>query len=403
MKKILLLSSIYPIPGSGNKGTEVCHFFTRDWVRMGYDVRVVHFQAVYPRILYLAAKMFERQIAARTGAVVYTQRDKGASYQMDGVGIVRIPVFKPIPHGKFSPLSIRKAIRQIRTTLQAEGFVPDVIVGHFPNPQLEVVSKLSKVYPDATTSIVMHGDTEIMKSVYAGRLEQLMASIDRWGFRCRANKEEFERDVCKIDDSFICYSGIPEEYITPVNRHKFEAPLRKFIYVGEMIERKYPMEVLDALQMAFPGADYSMTYVGNGQLLDDLRKRVAAEGLADRVQILGKIPRNEIRERYDEADCMIMISRGEAYGLVYLEAMARGCITIASRNEGFDGIIVDGENGFLCKAGDAEELARILRRIEALPQSEKLRISENAIRTATSLTDQKAAELYLNDLLRDRK
>ena len=42
-----------------------------------------------------------------------------------------------------------------------------------------------------------------------------------------------------------------------------------------------------------------------------------------------------------------MISQGEAFGLVYLEAMARGCITIASRGEGFDGIIKDGINGFL--------------------------------------------------------
>ena len=37
-----------------------------------------------------------------------------------------------------------------------------------------------------------------------------------------------------------------------------------------------------------------------------------------------------------------MISELETFGLVYIEAMAAGCITIASRNEGFDGIIKDG-------------------------------------------------------------
>ena len=40
----------------------------------------------------------------------------------------------------------------------------------------------------------------------------------------------------------------------------------------------------------------------------------------------------------------------EAYGLVYLEAMARGCITIASRDEGFDGVIKDGINGFCLRS-----------------------------------------------------
>lgn len=40
-----------------------------------------------------------------------------------------------------------------------------------------------------------------------------------------------------------------------------------------------------------------------------------------------------------------MISRNETFGVVYLEAMAAGCITIASRNVGYDGIIVDRVNG----------------------------------------------------------
>ena len=33
---------------------------------------------------------------------------------------------------------------------------------------------------------------------------------------------------------------------------------------------------------------------------------------------------------------------------------ARGCITMASRKEGFDGIIQDKVDGFFCKAGNAE-------------------------------------------------
>lgn len=49
------------------------------------------------------------------------------------------------------------------------------------------------------------------------------------------------------------------------------------------------------------------------------------------------------------SDCFIMISKNEAFGLVYLEAMSAGCITIASRGEGFDGVIIHGVNGFYVK------------------------------------------------------
>ncbi len=81
--------------------------------------------------------------------------------------------------------------------------------------------------------------------------------------------------------------------------------------------------------------------------------------------------------------------------MVYLEAMARGCITVASRDEGFDGIITDGENGFLCRAGDTDELAGIIRRIRNMTPEELSRISRNARRTAAGMTERLAAGHYL--------
>ena len=95
----------------------------------------------------------------------------------------------------------------------------------------------------------------------------------------------------------------------------------------------------------------------------------------------------------------IMISRNETFGLVYLEAMARGCITIASRDEGFDGIIEDGTNGFLCKAGDVEELTTIIRKIKAMSHAARKRISEDAMTTAKELTDENVAKMYLEALI----
>ena len=151
--------------------------------------------------------------------------------------------------------------------------------------------------------------------------------------------------------------------------------------------------------MAYPDNDFRLNYIGEGQQLSVIRQEMADKQLQQQVSILGRIPRDKIVEEYDKADCMVMISRGEAYGLVYLEVMARGCITIASRNEGFDGVIIDGENGFLCKAGDAHELAVVIRRINALTADERQAISERAIETAKRLTDEKAARLYVEDMI----
>lgn len=367
---------------------------------MGYNVRVVHIQATFPRFFYWLAKMARNRIAAKTGAVVYTHRDSETiHYEMDGVPISRMPVFKPIPHGPYSKKSIRKTATEIIRENNEKGFKPDIIIGHFPNPQIELLSLLKKEYTASKTCCVMHGDIEIMQKVYGERLPELMTDIDVWGFRSKTILEDFEETVGKVEKAFICYSGIPEKYISTKNVHCFDNPLENFVYVGEMIERKYPERVVDSLHLAYPLGDFHLTYIGAGHQLDIIRQMMNEFNLQEQIEIKGRIPRDQIVEEYDKADCMVMISKGEAYGLVYLEAMARGCITIASKREGFDGVIVDGENGFLCKAGDADELTSVIKRINSLTPAERQRISENAIATAKRLTDYKAAKMYIDDVI----
>ncbi len=400
MQNIILLTTIYPLPSKDNMGTSVCHFFSREWVKMGYNVHVVHIQAVYPRIFYWVARFAQKRIASKTGAIVYTHRDNHTChYEMDGVPISRIPVYKPVPHGPFSSKSIRNAIKEIISDNKDVGFVPDVIIGHFPNPQLEMVCLLKNNYPQAKSCIVMHGETEIMQKVYGNRLPELMSQIDMWGFRSKTIKEDFESAVGKVKNPFICYSGIPDLFLTNENKHDFTESLHNFVYVGGLVERKYPEKVVDALNKAYPTKSFALKYIGDGQLETAIKERISAYGLSEHVFLLGKIPRDKIIAEYDKADCMIMISKGEAYGLVYLEAMARGCITIASKREGFDGVIVDGVNGFLCSAGDSIELASIIRRINELSPDERQQISQKAIATAKELTDEKAAKRYINDVI----
>ena len=93
-----------------------------------------------------------------------------------------------------------------------------------------------------------------------------------------------------------------------------------------------------------------------------------------------------------------MISKGEAYGLVYLEAMSRGCITIGSINEGIDGVIVDGFNGFLAKAGDSKSLSNTISKISQLSNTEIRTIQQNAINTSRKYTDETTSLDYLNKL-----
>ncbi len=397
--KVLLISTIYPRP-EGNIGTHVCHFFTKEWVKMGHEVRAVHIQAVYPLFFYWLARFAQKKIAAKASAIVYTQRDNNVQeYEMDDVPVCRIPVYKLIPHGPFTNKSIKASEKDIVSFISKTGFEPDLIIGHFPNPQLQLLFDLNQIYPKSKTCEVLHLPEELkqLKSVYGSDLSKYMGSIDVWGFRFKHLRELFTEQFGKLKQSFICYSGVPEEYIVE-GLKRINDSVSEFIFVGEMIERKYPIKVLDALRQSYPENNFHINFIGDGSLKQNLIEIVQKDGLESCVSVMGKIPRDSIKAKYDEADCFIMISKGEAYGLVYLEAMARGCITIASRNEGFDGVIIDGENGFLCEAGNSQELVQIINHIRALSPQERKRISDNAIETAKKLTDKKVAEKYINDV-----
>jgi len=62
-----------------------------------------------------------------------------------------------------------------------------------------------------------------------------------------------------------------------------------------------------------------------------------------------------------------MPSRGEGFGLVYLEAMRAGIPCVAARGGAAEEVVVDGETGLLIDPASPEELAAALARLLADP------------------------------------
>lgn len=395
--KILLLTSIYPACDMPKGITPVVHYFAKEWVRMGNEVHVMHYATVFPQCYYIVSKLLADSVATKVGYVVSKEKPQPKEFELDGVYVNRLPLCKFIPHGHFSGKQIDLAVKKTIDYCGRKHFQPDVIIGHWTNPQAEIISKLKKVFHVPTT-LVFHGNGVELKKLYPRQYEELLSDIDLFGFRCKANKEAFEKWYDKpLKKWFYCYSGIPEIFIENKIKRDF-LYVRNYIYVGTLIKRKYPEKILPALLKNYPDKDFVMNYIGEGDERVVLSKEVEKHKLEECVYLRGRIPRGQIKEYLKKSDVFIMISRNEVYGLVYLEAMATGCIPVASRGEGFDGIIEDGENGFLCEAGNADELVKVIARIKKMPSSELQRISSNAILTATRLTDRQVAQDYLQNV-----
>lgn len=402
MKKILLLTAEYPNPDS-NYDTPIIHYFTKEWVKLGYEVKVFHYRSIFPIVLYWVANLFNKTVKKFVGTdfVPLKRRTKTISYLKDDVQVYSVPIFKWIPHGKYSKSTLEKHLHEINEINRADDFIPDIIIGHFYNPQLELVAKLKQQFPMAITSIVLHEGPEIIKKAYPDRYAALFQYIDIWGFRFRNLKERFEKLFGTNYPTFICHSGVPEEYIYSARSQKhFSPPIKKFCYTGMLIPLKRIEDIILSLHTSYPNKDFEFKIVGEGMERDRLFELVNSLGLSQQIQFLGRLPRNEVQKVINEADCFVMVSESEAFGLVYLEAMSKGCITIGTFGQGIDGVIMNGVNGYLCESKKPDQLSAIFNKINQMSPDDLLGISQNAIDTAINMTDAKVAQTYLNNLFK---
>lgn len=399
MKNILVLTNIYPAPDLEKEDTPVVHYFAKEWIKMGYNVRVIHYPSNFPKIVMWGASLFKNWLSSILGGTVRTYQTDEKEYVIDNVKVKRIPLLKYWLHGAFTKPEKNKAYKNTIHYLQGQDFTPDVIISHWVNPQLEIMDRLKREY-GCKTCYVAHGDSVVFDRIYSQeQAQKLIDNIDLVGFRSASIREAFCKRFTYNRPSFLCYSGVPEKYIPehPIERN-FDK-VQNFVFVGTLIKRKYPAEIIPSLVKAYGKEKFGVSYIGRGFESSRINKFAKELNVQQNVHQLGYMSRDEVVKQLHTKDVFVMISRSETFGLVYLEAMAQGLIVIASRREGFDGIIEHGKNGFLCEAGNIDDLAEIIREIMCMSPNDLQEISNNAIETARQLTDQKAAKAYIEKVM----
>ena len=396
MKNILLITKIYPSKDLPNNDTKVVHYFAKEWKKMGYNVMVIHNFVLFPPFVYWITKLFSSKLAAIFGAVVPTVYDSRIrEYQYDGIDVVRIPLMKFVPHGMFSEKTIKKHYGRISTILKECDFVPDYVIGHWWNPQLQLFEHFKEEYK-AKTCLTVH---DFSKQLDAVKYRCYFDYIDIFGMRSHSIERTFKEIFGYEYKTFYCASGIPEKFVVGSEFRDFSKPIGNFCYVGTMIKRKYPIALLQAIDLVQGKlSSFHVDYVGEGAETSRIKRFLNKVAWKNSVNLHGMLTREQVSSVLRKAECFVMISKNEAFGLVYLEAMGCGCIPVASRDEGMDGIIIDGENGFLCQSGNYNELGEIILKINALSSEERKRLSDNAVKTAAYYTDSLAAKRYIDNV-----
>ena len=122
---------------------------------------------------------------------------------------------------------------------------------------------------------------------------------------------------------------------------------------------------LPRLLMEWP--DVQLVAVGEGDDQEWLEQIADGRGVRRHVHFLSGLTYPEIAACYQACEIFALPSRGEGFGLVYLEAMACGKPVIGGAHGGAPEVIDDGKTGYLVQHGDAAQLATSLEALLADP------------------------------------
>lgn len=269
----------------------------------------------------------------------------------------------------------------------------DLIIAHMPSGIL-YADKLNLPF----VAGVHNSDLEVLtkplyKFYFKKRLEKALYNAKAIACRSYVIKDKLLKLYPDFENkTFVCPSGIDEKIITsPHPSLKLgDGANLKIVTCANLIKRKNVDKVIKACKNL---KDFELTVIGDG------KKKKNLEKLDKNVIFTGWLPKERVLEKMRESNIFILPSINETFGMVYLEAMASGCITVCTKKDGISGIIKDGKNGFLTEP-NVDDIKSIILKIKNLDSETLDKIKINSINTVKNLSSAKCANDYLQQIFK---
>jgi glycosyltransferase involved in cell wall biosynthesis len=139
---------------------------------------------------------------------------------------------------------------------------------------------------------------------------------------------------------------------------------------------------------------------GDGPEREQVLRTITSAGLEDVVSAPGFVDADELDEALRRALCMVLPSRREGYGLVVVEASARGTPSVVARGPDNAAVelVEDGVNGVIAASAAPEDLAAAIVRIHgegmALRESTCEWFAANATRLSMEASLKQVVRVY---------
>jgi glycosyltransferase involved in cell wall biosynthesis len=171
------------------------------------------------------------------------------------------------------------------------------------------------------------------------------------------------------------------------------------VFAGRHIPEKRVPALVSALALArrrLPGLRGEI--YGDGPDRPEVLRRIAEDGLDGDVEAPGFVDTEVVERALERALCMVLPSRREGYGLVVVEASARGTPSVVVRDpdNAATELVEEGENGEIAPSASAEDLAAAIERVHAAGSDLRARTAAWFARNARRLSLEGSLEAVLD-------
>lgn len=189
------------------------------------------------------------------------------------------------------------------------------------------------------------------------------------GAEMRLTNSQFTADRASaanrgIGDVIVCPLALPG-IVPPVQSSRPGRPIALIVGRLDAGERyKGHTQLIEAWPVVLARVpDAELIIAGDGDDRLRLERLVRESGAGRSIRFTGFVSRTDLERLYGEAAVFVLPSRGEGFGLVYLEAMAHRLPCIGSVHDAAREIVVDGQTGLLVDPDDPAALSAALVRV----------------------------------------
>ena len=245
---------------------------------------------------------------------------------------------------------------------------------HFPGMEILPLAILRRLRLCPKLILSAHGAdvTEALGSSGCKR------ALYRWMYRsadvviaCSESLASKAREVSPHAKTTAVWNGVTHP--GPVNEERpFQPPY--LVCVAAFVKKKAHDVLLEAYRDVLASRpDLHLVLIGaGGPEQDAVMAKIEALGLTGRVEPLIDLPHEQVWRWVKHAECFVLPSRDEPFGIAILEAAMMRTPVVATRVGGIPEFLTDGVHGLLCEADRPDQLAsQILAVLNDLPEARR--------------------------------